>query len=182
VLSLPVLLGVTNAKLLAERLDPSYVFTRLKQPLPPTLSDLIATVALRPIFSSAAAYIIFRLLLPCDHPQAFKTLASFLSLPIFQRLGVLTYSIYINHFRILFEVVFSGSGYILAALDSVYGTNRGFLHFSTIAVITFSASLVISVFQYYVVEKPVQGALTRWLLFGWNSHSRRAKDKVKAGE
>jgi peptidoglycan/LPS O-acetylase OafA/YrhL len=100
VLSLPVLLGVTNAKLLAERLDPSYVFTRLKQPLPPTLSDLIATVALRPIFSSAAAYIIFRLLLPCDHPQAFKTLASFLSLPIFQRLGILTYSIYINHFRV----------------------------------------------------------------------------------
>jgi peptidoglycan/LPS O-acetylase OafA/YrhL len=49
-------------------------------------------------------------------------------------------------------------------------------------VITFSASLVFSLFQYYGVEKPVQGALTRWLLFGWNSHSRRAKDKVKAGE
>lgn len=64
--------------------------------------DIFVQVLIRPIVTIAAAYWLYRILLPEDHPLFISTVSRFFSSSVFQKISYLTYSVYLIHFRILF--------------------------------------------------------------------------------
>jgi peptidoglycan/LPS O-acetylase OafA/YrhL len=158
--------GIIGLKQVQMRKQASLETEDLSQTLLPIAPvDVVFTMVLRPLFASCVGYLLYRCLLPSNHPLKLHMLSNFLSLSVFQHLGVLTYSVYIIHFRIVFEVMFGLLPPTL--LDSLQGgAQRGVEHVFMYAIITYVITLCIAYFMYYFIETPLHrlgGKVVRWV-------------------
>eukprot|EP00027_Filamoeba_sp_ATCC50430_P003026 CAMPEP_0168553812 /NCGR_PEP_ID=MMETSP0413-20121227/7445_1 /TAXON_ID=136452 /ORGANISM="Filamoeba nolandi, Strain NC-AS-23-1" /LENGTH=340 /DNA_ID=CAMNT_0008584509 /DNA_START=269 /DNA_END=1287 /DNA_ORIENTATION=- len=64
------------------------------------------TIAVRQLFALALAFIIYCTLVPSDHPFHAKMLARFFGMRFWYPLSVLSYGVYILHYRLMFVVAF----------------------------------------------------------------------------
>lgn len=73
----------------------------------PLEAQLFVTAALRNLTACSAGLLLFRSLVPPDHPWHFPALASFLSLSVWKHIAAISYCSYLVHFRLLMEVIYS---------------------------------------------------------------------------
>lgn len=123
--------------------------------------DYYVIIFIRPALSCAVAYLLYRVLLPKEHPLCFSGAASFLSARLFRRFSPLTYSIYVCHFIFLLECIFR-----LLPLQIVddwmgvsphgNGNQRGIMHVLIYTVLTLFMTTGMAVVIYRYVETPVR--------------------------
>ncbi len=112
------------------------------------------------------------------HPLHMKYVAKFLSLNVFQYLGTLTFTIYIIHYRVLFDMIFywlpphtidkillTASEVVKTGSLSVIGSDlshqqvedyqRGFGHVFVLAMSAYVVTILLAVVVHNVVEKPL---------------------------
>jgi peptidoglycan/LPS O-acetylase OafA/YrhL len=126
--------------------------------LPPT-ALFIAFLVVKAIGTSGFAYVIYRILLPSNHPLSLKYLKSFLSGKLFQFLGPLTYSAYILHFPILHEIIYRLPSKYIFSLFHVIGIDTNLSSFpkGVVLLIVYSIIIVPIVFAMsYIVEKYIE--------------------------
>lgn len=129
--------------------------------LPKISVDFIITALNRPIYSAALAYLLYRCLLPADHPQHLRWLNALLSSPVLKGLGIFSYGVYTIHMKILVDMAYR---YLpLGELDGVCG-DSAFCKFLVWLGATYGVSLGIAVCTHYAVEKPFHKHVSQPLL------------------
>jgi hypothetical protein len=73
---------------------------------PPLVDDFVVTVLSRTLYAMGWGCILYRCLLPKDHPLRLKSVAAFLELQVFQFIGRHTYCMYMLHYLVLHVVSF----------------------------------------------------------------------------
>jgi peptidoglycan/LPS O-acetylase OafA/YrhL len=68
---------------------------------------MFVTAALRNLSACSAGLLLYRTLVPVEHPWHFSSLASFFSLSIWKHVAAISYCSYLVHFRLLMEVIYS---------------------------------------------------------------------------
>jgi hypothetical protein len=73
----------------------------------PLEAQLFVTAALRNLSACSAALLLFRALVPSQHPWHSPFLAGFLSLSVWNEVAATSYCSYLVHFRLLMEIIYS---------------------------------------------------------------------------
>jgi peptidoglycan/LPS O-acetylase OafA/YrhL len=75
----------------------------------PIESQLITTMVFRTLAATAAAFMLYRSILPSSHPTSWPALSSVLSFPPFHFLASVSFCSYLIHFRLLMELILNPS-------------------------------------------------------------------------
>eukprot|EP01039_Chlorochromonas_danica_P007929 gene7929-8748_t len=127
--------------------------------LPPFFLDLFVSVIYRSLYALGLAYVLYRCLLPHDHPLRLSMLSKVLSSWPLKNLGVYSYGVYTIHMRVMMEVTLKILP--LPMLDGIFGTEAVFIKYLTWLLVTYALSLGISLFTHHCVEAAFAKLVTR---------------------
>jgi peptidoglycan/LPS O-acetylase OafA/YrhL len=83
-----------------------FLFLFLKEEVP-LEAQVFVTAALRNLSACSVGFLLYRTLVPTEHPWHFSALKSFFSLPIWQHIAAISFVSYLVHFRLLMEMIYS---------------------------------------------------------------------------
>lgn len=123
---------------------------------PPIEADFFVSVLCRTLNSAGWAYLLYRCLLPAEHPLRLNYLAKFLELPFFQYIGRHSYCIYMLHYIVLHFVNF----YLLppaklAEIVGGAGDDKLIAQFAVCLLATYGITFAMSTVLVRCVEQPV---------------------------
>lgn len=149
-------------------------------------------MAFRTLAATAAAFMLYRSILPSTHSSSWPTLSSALSFPPFQYLASISFCSYLVHFRLLMELILNPSVRAITGLKlpSVYVSEATeldnlvtewiiFIALNGLLAIVLS-TLLSSVF-YFGFEKPLTTFVKR-MIDGSSSPRRSSKEGSKGGK
>jgi len=105
------------------------------------------TIATRQLFALAFAFIIYCTIVPSDHPFHAKVLARFLGMKFWYLLSVLSYGVYIIHYRLMFAIAFRWLRPKPEEISAVYQLKFW--------LILMSLSQVAALIEYLLIQGPV---------------------------
>ena len=133
----------------------------------PVEAECAITASLQVISACSVSFILFRALVPVDHPWHWSTLAHFLSLRVWRPIARLSYCSYLIHFRLMFEINFNAKYRNLLVLwgsDLMPQTGGEYIVFmQRLFVVTFLLSMVLSWCVHVLVEAPAGRWVDTWL-------------------
>lgn len=118
---------------------------------PDIRADFFVTVLHRPLYSVAIAYLLYRCLLPVDHPLKLVRLSSVLSNPLLKSLGIFSFGIYTIHLKVLMEIAYR---YLpMTTLHQLFGDAHAIKFLVWLGAV-YGVSLGIAFCTHHLVEKP----------------------------
>jgi peptidoglycan/LPS O-acetylase OafA/YrhL len=128
----------------------------------PIHAEIIFNVFGRPFYSSAAAYILYRSLLPAQHQHHSKFLSTFLSFQPLQFMGKLSFGVYMTHFII---VVYFIVVIFPPHKAELYVGNGLFHQFLVLLISSYLTSILVAFFVKEYLENLLQPYISRFLTF-----------------
>jgi peptidoglycan/LPS O-acetylase OafA/YrhL len=159
----------------------------------PIESQLITTMAFRTLAATAAAFMLYRSILPSSHPSSWPALSSVLSFPPFQFLASISFCSYLVHFRLLMELILNPSvraitGLTLPSVLVSESTplnnlvNEWILFIALNGLLAIVLSTLLSSVFHYGFENPMTTFVKR-IIDGSSSSPRRSPTEgVKGGK
>lgn len=151
----------------------------------PEEAQFVVTAALRIFSASAAAFLLYRCLVPADHPWHFPLFSSYLSLSWWRGIAEISFCSYLIHFRLIMEIIYSSRsrelfGLQLPAVVPVEGqsveslTNEWLFLMAKVFLIGITASFVCAKILHEFVEKPTASAVRALLTGDQKSKAKKA--------
>lgn len=141
-------------------------FPASDDPIPLAAQHFI-TAAMRVLGATSTSFIVFRAIVPEDHPWHWASVARFLSLPIWQPVATLSYCSYLIHFRLMFELNFNAKYrdlFVLSSSSLPVDAVGWMAYTRRLFAVTFVFSMIASCFLYFLVELPASKLVRRWML------------------
>jgi hypothetical protein len=174
--STPLLLSLFGERLSLEQLqeqsrrakDPAYMTTEL-----PFVPDLFVSVLNRPLYAAAWAYLLYRLLLPSDHPLSLAApwQVRLMSWRGFHWLAVYSSGLYSAHMKVMMDLLW---GLLPPAFFADWSLSSYFL---VGLALVYSLSLALGALLVHFVERPLTDLLCQPLLRGLERLLYPSKDK-----
>ena len=153
----------------------------------PLEAQLFVTAALRNMAACSAGLLLYRCLVPREHPWHFSFLTSLLSLPVWKYVAEISFCSYLIHFRLLMEIIYSAPlrqflGLILptVVLGETQAVETVVLEWLMIMIKVFGIGIMVSFglakLLHELIEKPAADWIER-TLFRRMSTSTAKKSK-----
>jgi len=123
--------------------------------MPPNPPDFVVKLLIgcsRQIFTIGQAFILFSALCPSSHPYHSSWIKKFLSLSIWIPISKLSYFVYLIHWRISFELIFSGYLKFLKTFSITYAA------LISLSIVLFITEIISSIW-FVLADKPIERAI-----------------------
>ena len=121
----------------------------------PVEAQLFVTAAIRTVASASGAFLLFRALVPSDHPWHWGSVSSLLSSSALQPIAEISYCSYLVHFRVLLELCYNKTPREIISFGLSLDTAEGWIAFMPRLFLAGTAmSLLIATALHGVVERP----------------------------
>jgi peptidoglycan/LPS O-acetylase OafA/YrhL len=125
-------------------------------PDPPLLPDLFLSCINRSLYATAFAYLLYRALLPSNHPLSLSGWKKFLELPVFSFLARYSYLIYCFHMKVMMEIMWNYFPPKFFTSSTSSTPLPIVLHFLFSFLLTYSISLFFAIIFHHFFEIPLQ--------------------------
>jgi peptidoglycan/LPS O-acetylase OafA/YrhL len=133
-----------------------HCLTLIQSPvMPPNPPDFVIKLLIgcsRQIFTIGQAFILFSALCPSNHPYHSSWIKKFLSLSIWIPISKLSYFVYLIHWRISFELIFSGYLKFLKTFSITYAA------LISLSIVLFITEIISSIW-FVLADKPIERAI-----------------------
>jgi peptidoglycan/LPS O-acetylase OafA/YrhL len=133
-----------------------HCLTLIQSPvMPPNPPDFVIKLLIgcsRQIFTIGQAFILFSALCPSSHPYHSSWIKKFLSLSIWIPISKLSYFVYLIHWRISFELIFSGYLKFLKTFSITYAA------LISLSIVLFITEIISSIW-FVLADKPIERAI-----------------------
>ena len=158
----------------------------------PLEAQLFVTAALRNLSACSAGLLLYRTLVPIEHPWHFAALTSFFSLSVWKHIAAISFCSYLVHFRLLMEVIYSVPlqnmfGLVIPAVSLVDSSStesmdalvwEWLLLMVKVLVIGVGVSFTVAKILHEVVEKPAASFIGKYV-FPRKQSEKKNEKKLK---
>lgn len=121
----------------------------------PLEAQLFVTAAIRNVASASGAFLLYRALVPSDHPWHWSSVATILSNSALQPIAEISYCSYLVHFRVLLELCYNKASRDIIAFGLSLDTAEGWIAFMPrLFLAGTAASFLIASVLHVVAERP----------------------------
>ena len=121
----------------------------------PMEAQFFVTTAVRTVAATSGAFLLYRVLLPAEHPWHWSSMCSLFSTPFLRPIAELSYCSYLVHFRVLLELCYNKATRDLIAFGLSLDNAQGWISFMPrLFVVGTVVSMIIAMALHIITERP----------------------------